>query len=78
VQVAPVLNPVTVKFAGSASDAVVSSFATAPDVHVTATVTFAALLSEKSLLTMTWAVRSVLTMVQDPESSAAVQVPEEE
>jgi hypothetical protein len=49
VHVAPVLNPVIVKLAGSASEAVVSSFATEPDVQVTAIVTSAALLSEKSL-----------------------------
>jgi hypothetical protein len=78
VQVAPKLKPVTVKLAGSASEAVVSSFATLPDVQVTDTVTSAALLSEKSLFTTTCAVRRVLTMVQEPTLSAAEQEPLEE
>jgi hypothetical protein len=75
VQVAPLLKPVIVKLAGSASEAVVSSFATVPDVHVTEIVTFAALLSEKSLETSNTAAPSVLTIVQEPALIVAAQVP---
>ena len=78
VQVAPKLKPVTVKLAGSASEAVVSSLATEPEVQTMATVTSAVLLSEKSLLTTTWAVRRVLVIVQEPVRRPAAQAPEEE
>jgi hypothetical protein len=77
VQVAPRLKPVTVKLAGSDSEADVSSLAGVPEVQVMATVTLAALSSEKSLLTTTWAVRWVLVMVQEPLKRGAAQVPEE-
>jgi len=63
-----------VKFAGSDSEAVVSSLATDPEVHVTAIVTSAVLLSEKSLFTTTWALRSVFVMVHDPALNGAAHV----
>ena len=63
VQVAPRLKPVTVKLAGSASDAVVSSLATAPLVQTRPTVTSAASSGTKSLLTVTVAERRVLVIV---------------
>ena len=72
------MKPVTVKFAGSDSEAVGSSFATLPEVQVTPTVTSAALLSEKSLSTTTWALRSVFVIVQEPAERAATHVPVEE
>jgi len=75
VQVAPELKPVIVKLAGSASEAEVSSFATTPEVQVTAIVTVAALLSEKSLLTSSWAAPKVFRIVQDPAVIVAAQVP---
>jgi hypothetical protein len=78
VQVAPTLNAVTVKLAGSASEAVTSSFATLPEVQVRPTVTSAALLSEKSLSTTTWALRKVFVIVQEPAERAAAHVPVEE
>jgi hypothetical protein len=67
-----------VKLAGSASDADVSSLATDPEVQVTPTPTLAALLSVKSLLTTTWAVRRVFTIVQVPAESSAEHVPVDE
>jgi len=77
VQVAPALKPVTVKLAGSDSDAEVSSFATDPDEQVRVTVTLAALLSVKSLFTTTWAERRVLTIVHVPADNGAEHVPVE-
>ena len=63
VQVAPRLKPVTVKLAGSDSDAVVSSLATEPLVQPRLTVTSAASSDTKPLLTETVAERRVLVMV---------------
>jgi len=71
VQVAPRLKPVTVKFAGSASDAVVSSLATEPLVQTRLTVTLAASFGTKFLLTVTVAERSVLVIVQCPRGRVA-------
>ena len=56
VQVAGAVKPVTVKLAGSASDAVVSSLTTVPEVQTSPTVTFAVLSSLKSLFTVNVAV----------------------
>ena len=54
----------TVKLAGSASDAVVSSSSTVPEVQTRATVTFAVLLSLKSLFTVNVIGSRLFTMVQ--------------
>ena len=62
-QVAGVVKPVTVKLAGSASDAVVSSSTTVPEVQTRPTVTSAVLSSLKSLFTVNVAV-ALFTMVQ--------------
>ena len=75
VQVAPAVKPVIVKFAGSASDAPVSSFATVPLVHVSPTVASAALFGTKSLATFTVASLRVFVIVQltlPPLTSATV------
>ena len=74
---AAVPKPVTVKFAGSASEAVVSTLITVPlgePVHDRLTVTSAALLSEKSLPTVNVAVWSVLVNVHVTVSPACNEI----
>ena len=77
VQVVPVLKPLTVKLAGSASEALVSSLTTVPELQVRETLTLPALSGMKSLLTTNWALRRVLVIVHSPALSAAWQVPVE-
>ena len=69
VQVAPDVKPLTVKFAGSAIDAVGSSLTTAPLVHTRLIVTSAGFASENVLATTNYAVSSELQIVQLPGSS---------
>jgi hypothetical protein len=74
-QVAPALNPVTVKTAGEASDAFFGEESTLPVVHVSETLTVVVSvpgLSEKSLLTVNVAERSVFVIVQDGVPPAAI------
>ena len=78
VQVVPgYVKPVTVKLARSASDALVSSSVTLPEVQETLMVTSAVLSSLKSFKTSNWALLRVLTMVQVPTLRSALQVPVE-
>jgi hypothetical protein len=72
------VKPVTVKTAPADSEADAVAGVSVPLAQTSDTVTEAPLFGWKSLLTVKVAVLRVLMIVQDPESSAAVQVPEEE
>jgi hypothetical protein len=63
--VAPAVKPVIVKTAGDASEAFWGEESTLPVVHVTETLTVAALFGTKSLLTVNVAPLSVFVIVQD-------------
>ncbi len=78
VQVGEPLKPVTVKVAGEASEALAEAGEAVPEVQERETVTEAALLGTKSLLTLKEAELRVLVMVQEPALRRALQVPEEE
>ena len=79
VQVSGGVKPVIVKLASSASEAEVSVLVTVPlPPQLMLIVTLAALLSEKSLLTLSVALFSVFVIVQVPTLRAAAQVAGEE
>ncbi len=76
VQLGSGVKPVTVKTAGEASLAEVLAGVTTPLSQARETVTEAALLGTKSLMTVTVAERSVLVIVHWPTATrAALQVP---
>jgi len=72
------VNPVTVNAAGVDSDAEADAGLADPVAQTRETVTEAALLGTKSLLTVKLALFSVLTIVQDPAARAAEHVPLDE
>ena len=72
------VKPVTVNEAGVLSDALAEDGDAVPVAQTRETVTLAALFGTKSLLTEKFAVFSVFTIVQDPDKSAAEQVPLDE
>jgi hypothetical protein len=76
-QVAPALKPVTVNTAGEPSEAFVGEVATDPLVHVSETLTVAALFGMKSLLTVKVAEVCVFVIVQEagPASMATFWQP---
>ena len=73
VQVVPaaLVKPFTVKFAGSDSDAVVSSLTTVPEVHAKLMVTLAELCGENCLWTVNCAEFSRLVIVHEPDARVA-------
>ncbi len=68
---ATLVKPFTVKFAGSDSDAVVSSLTTVPELHDKLTVTFAELCGANSFRTVNVAEFSRLVIVQEPDAKVA-------
>ena len=71
------VEPLTVKVAGVASEALAEAGETLPVVQERLTVTEAALSGTKSLWTVNWALLRVLVMVQVPALRRALQVPVE-